>query len=222
MFKKNAVIKVEETFEPIINSEDEKLVQKLYEEHPELMNKDLSIVGVGTHMYRLNEPWIQTYTGRRFCPINPVMESIVIEDIAHALSQICRYTGHSSKFYSVAEHSVLVSYFGDPKYGLLHDASEAYICDIASPIKKLPEFEMYRKIEDNLQMTIYRKFGLHDTMPESTKKADLQMLSTEAHYLMNVRKDWIFAYKPLPFMLKCLPPKEAKSLFIKRYQELFK
>jgi len=207
-------------FPPPTTTEDEITIQKFYSDHPEL-NRTKQVVGTGSTAYRVNEPWIQTYTGKRFSPTNPIPDSIVIEDIAHALSMICRYTGHSSKFYSVAEHSVLVSYLGDPKYGLLHDASEAYICDIASPIKKLPEFETYRYIERNLQKIIYNKFGLNNDMPESTKKADLLMLSTEAHYLMSDIKDWELDYKPLPFIPKCLSPYEAEQLFLLRYHELF-
>src|SRR5271165_7548492 len=83
--------------------------------------------------------WIQTYTGRVMYPLDPRPEEINIIDIAHALSNLCRFTGHVRTFYSVAEHSVRVSQHCDPKdalWGLLHDASEAYLADMSRPMKR--------------------------------------------------------------------------------------
>src|SRR5258708_302056 len=82
--------------------------------------------------------WMQTYTGRAYWPADPRAEDVCIEDIAHALSLLCRYTGHCKRFYSVAEHSILISQVVPPEYaffGLMHDAQEAYINDLARPIK---------------------------------------------------------------------------------------
>lgn len=88
--------------------------------------------------------WIATYTGHKYYPLNPRPEDVCIEDIAHALSNVCRYGGHTSKFYSVAEHSVLVTRAVmemDPGnkihalQALLHDAAEAYLCDVPAPVK---------------------------------------------------------------------------------------
>ena len=186
-------------------------IKELYATRPELQGN-----------IRKDDSWIQTYTGKKFYPLNPRIEDIDIEDIAHALSMVCRYTGHCQKFFSVAEHSVLVSYLGDEKFGLLHDGSECYIADIASPIKRMPEFSFYRDIEKNLQTMIYRKFGLISPEPDSLKKADLLMLSTEAYYLLNpLHPEWKIPYKPLPIQVKCLPPAEAKILFLDRFHELF-
>ena len=81
---------------------------------------------------------IITFTGKIIDPINPDPEDIDIRDIAHSLSQQCRFTGHTSEFYSVAEHSVLVSEAvpaRDAALGLMHDATEAYLADLAKPIK---------------------------------------------------------------------------------------
>jgi hypothetical protein len=83
--------------------------------------------------------WIQTYSGRQFWPLDPRVEDVHLEDIAHALSNVCRYTGHVREFYSVAEHSVHVSWSCEPEdalWGLLHDASEAYLADMARPVKQ--------------------------------------------------------------------------------------
>ena len=77
--------------------------------------------------------WMQTYTGERFWPLDPRIEDIHIRDISMALGKLCRYGGHTIFFYSVAEHSVLVSEYVPEEYalwGLLHDASEAYLSDI--------------------------------------------------------------------------------------------
>src|SRR5438552_3035736 len=114
---------------------------------------------------KMKTDWIQTFTGKKFFPLEPNADDICIEDIAHSLSMQCRFNGHSKQFYSVAQHSVLIAswWFGDypklAKYALLHDASEAYLSDIPRPLKQLPEFEFYKKAEQLLQDLIYAKFG---------------------------------------------------------------
>ena len=108
-------------------------------------------------------PWIETFTGKEFYFLDPTPDSIDIRDIAHSLAFTCRYTGHSRRFYSVAEHSVLVSYLAvDPLAGLLHDASEAYITDIASPIK--PHLANYKELEDKIMDKIKNKLNLFDKL----------------------------------------------------------
>lgn len=131
--------------------------------------------------------WIQTWTGQKVYPLEPDADTIVIEDIAHALSQICRYAGHTERFYSVAEHSVLIAqHLVSPREwklaALLHDASEAYLGDIPRPLKQLPEFEFYRTAEKRLQAAINEKFGvLSDGVTTAViKGADREMLSHEA------------------------------------------
>jgi hypothetical protein len=121
------------------------------------------------------DDWIVTYTGKRFWPLDPDFNGIDIADIAHALSNTCRFTGHTSEFYSVAQHSVLVSSMcpDAPLYGLLHDASEAYLCDIARPVKHSDMFSGYREAEAWLQSMILLKFGiLNPRVPVSVKEVD--------------------------------------------------
>jgi hypothetical protein len=92
--------------------------------------------------------WIQTFTGRQYWPLDPHPSDVCIEDIAHHLSMLCRFTGACKRFYSVAEHSVHVSYLVPPElalHGLLHDASEAYCNDIARPVKR--NIQGYAEIE---------------------------------------------------------------------------
>lgn len=87
--------------------------------------------------------WIQTHTGKRFEFIDPQPDHICIDDIAHALSNKCRFNGHTKEFYSVAQHSILVSEQCETDdirikmLALLHDAAEAYMPDFAAPIKDL-------------------------------------------------------------------------------------
>lgn len=107
----------------------------------------------------LSDPhWIQTFLGKPFWPLSPRPEDIDIRDIAHALAMTCRFTGHSQKFYSVAEHSVRVSRIVPAQFalhGLLHDASEAYLCDLSRPIKHGSTLGAeYCRIEDNLMQAV--------------------------------------------------------------------
>lgn len=169
--------------------------------------------------------WIQTHMREAFDPLKPDPAKIHIEDIAHALSNVCRFTGHTDRFYSVAEHSVYVSQNCDPAdamAGLLHDASEAYMCDVAAPIKQAEIFEGYRWAERYLQITILNRFGLDGNLPESVKVADLRMLATEALQLLGPRDDWdLTVYgEPYPFRIAALDPTRARSLFMRRYFEL--
>ena len=206
-------------FDPLITPEEQKTIDDFFEKFP----------GAKPNVPEVNKEtsssWIQTFTGQRFNPINPDPVTINIEDIAHALSNICRFTGHSSVFYSVANHAVLVSYICNHEfalYGLLHDSSEAYLSDIASPVKRSADFSSYRQIEKTLQTAIYKKFGLTDPEPEDIKRADLMLLATEASQLMDpLRVDWVQPMKPLPFKIVPLPPNEAKRLFMQRFVELF-
>src|SRR4051812_33702567 len=107
---------------------------------------------------------IQTYSRRLVNPLTMSVAEVASEDIGHALSNLCRFTGHTARFYSVAEHSlhvwaaVLNLFKGtkrDGLYALLHDASEAYLVDIPRPLKQLPEFAWYRGAEERLKRLIY-------------------------------------------------------------------
>jgi len=111
---------------------------------------------------------ILTYTNTMFYPLAPQADEVKMEDIAHALSQMCRANGHFKSFYSVAQHSINCAQEADARglsarvrlACLLHDASEAYISDITRPVKLF--LEDYKIIEQNLQTVIYSKFGIDD------------------------------------------------------------
>jgi 5'-deoxynucleotidase YfbR-like HD superfamily hydrolase len=200
--------------QPIVSAEDEQLIKSFFETPKQF----ISTVGD-------NNAWIQTFSGRKFFPLNPQIDSIIIQDIAHALSMLCRFTGHCKFFYSVAQHCVLVSYLcdtADQLYGLLHDASEAYLVDIPTPLKRTPQFEFYKKAEHHLQSMIFRKFGLTDVEPPSVKQADKLMLATEAiNLLPNLHPEWKLPCKALPVVLSPMSPTEAEQLFLDRFNELF-
>ncbi|MGV8136511.1 MAG: hypothetical protein AB2L20_14980 [Mangrovibacterium sp.] len=131
--------------------------------------------------------YIQTFTGKLIDPLNPDPDQICIEDIAHALSNICRFGGHSRMFYSVAQHSVRCSqHFNetDPEAlaALLHDASEAYLMDIPSPIKhRLPE---YLAVEDRLMTVIAEKFRFQYPLVSTVKAVDKAELRLEMDFVL--------------------------------------
>jgi 5'-deoxynucleotidase YfbR-like HD superfamily hydrolase len=170
--------------------------------------------------------YITTYSGGRFWPLDPRAEDININDIAHALSNICRYTGHVREFYSVAQHSVEVSNNvpkQDALFGLLHDASEAYINDVARPLKHSPVMNLYRETEDRIMDAVCEKFGLPLEHPKSVKLADRKLLVTEIRDLMNTSDLSMlseYQVKPLKKAIHPLEPKAAKSLFLDRFYEL--
>lgn len=104
--------------------------------------------------------WLQTFTGVAFYPFAPRPEEINVQDIAHQLSMICRYGGAVSSFYSVAEHSLILARYvrqvrpNNPRLALqalLHDAAEAYICDVPRPLKLMPQMDGYRAMEERIE-----------------------------------------------------------------------
>ncbi len=225
--RKETTIKVgpRDVSAPLITPEELNAISKFYKANP--------LSGVpfqgspfesGSRFYHKNDAWIQTYSGRRFNPTNPYVDAIVIQDISHSLSMQCRFSGHVKKFYSVAQHSVLVSYIcdsADALWGLLHDASEAYLVDVPRPLKHSGKFDAYLEFEANMQRAICKRFGLPEEEPTSVKKADKVLLSTEARDLMSpLHPDWISPTEPLPFLIDPLSPQDSKNLFMKRFFEL--
>jgi uncharacterized protein len=167
--------------------------------------------------------WIQTYTGLKIYPLDPRPEEICIEDIAHALSNICRFTGHCREFYSVAQHSVFVSSYvcgENSLWGLLHDASEAYLCDIARPIKTSTGMEEYCQIEQTLMQVIAEKFELPWPIPEEVKQVDNEFLMTEAYEFGMLTSDWHKYAEPLNIRIVPKNPKIAKYSFFTQFERL--
>lgn len=136
------------------------------------------------------EPYIETYTGTKFYFLKPTPAMIHIEDIAHALANQCRFTGHSNRFYSVAEHSVRVAGLCENKLaGLLHDASEAYLTDVASPVKQY--LLNYKTLEDAIMKAIATKFGFPFPFEHEVHVADKVLLAVEADkFIASHGKEW--------------------------------
>lgn len=168
-----------------------------------------------------------TFTGIMFNPINPEIYMVNIKDICHSLSNVCRFGGHVSEFYSVAQHSVHVSQICDPEdalAGLMHDASEAYIGDMVRPLKYTDSMQPFREIELNLEKIIAKRFGINNPMPPSVKAADDVLVVAEALRLFNPQPKWALdtlSIKPHSFKLTDIwSPKFARAMFMQRFLEL--
>lgn len=169
----------------------------------------------------MSDHWIQTYSGRKFWPMSPRVEDVDLVDIAHALSQKCRFTGHCSEFWSVANHSITVSDECSQQnklVALMHDAAEAYMPDVASPIKSLlPDLV---EMESRIWKCISERFGLPFEIPTEVKNIDLLVLDSERRRFMSPSKhDW-----GLPFgrfvKLDQKPAHQAKTQFIRMFTAL--
>jgi len=137
----------------------------------------------------MNRTTMQTYTGALIDLQSFSPDDVRLPDIAHALSLINRYTGHTLLPYSVAQHSVVVSQICLPEnalWGLLHDASEAYLGDVASPLKHM--LPQYKTLEQHVQRQIAKRFELAWPMPDDVHKADLRALMAEKDWLMAVSR----------------------------------
>jgi len=180
------------------------------------------------------DTWIQVYTGSKLNPINPDINSIHIEDIAHALSQMPRFNGHGRVPYNIACHSIHV---GSTVYhatqnkayalvGLLHDASEALgLSDIPKPVKQY--FPEYQQVENKLLGAVFAAFHISQKTVylawDEVKKADNIALITEFNALFDHPPidNWTSAYdvEPDPNGIEILNHEDAKALFLYKYEQ---
>ncbi|MDF2694285.1 MAG: hypothetical protein K0S65_2668 [Labilithrix sp.] len=168
--------------------------------------------------------WMQTYTGKAFYPLAPVPADVDIHDIAHALSMLCRYNGHTGRFYSVAEHCVHLSRYVSPEnalWALLHDAPEAYIGDMIRPLKKyMPDFQW---VDDNLTAVIALRYNLEGTLiPAEVKEADTRILINERAALHRTPpREWDVPGEPLEGVtIEAWSPERAEAEYLGRFHEL--
>lgn len=170
--------------------------------------------------------YIQTYSGTRVHhPFNNPLE-ILTTDIAHSLSQQCRFTGHLHQFWSIAQHSLCVADLvpdEHKKQALLHDATEAYLCDIPTPFKVLmPE---YMRMEKDMWELICERYDLPVEMHPSVKEADRILLMTERDAFNPNNRDWSEEYENTPRSFATLgqyilmPPQEVRAMFLERFKE---
>ena len=171
----------------------------------------------------MTDRWILTYTGRQFWPFNPRPEDICIEDIAHALSCLCRFGGHTTEFYSVAQHSVLASLCVHPSYkleALLHDASEAYLVDVPRPIKQHPDMLVYREAERAVEGVIIAAFGLNPEATYNVRDTDELLLRAERQQLMPPSEHWPDRLQILRLTIEPWTPQQAETAFLDRLAEV--
>ena len=171
---------------------------------------------------------VTTYTGKHLNFLEPDLADIDIEDIAHALAACCRYNGHTRHFYSVAQHSVLMSREAHPDIALevlMHDAAEAYIGDIATPLKQM--MPVYQTIEKIVANAIDRKFGIDTSEPithDNIKYIDWRMMATEVRALMPSNCDWTVLEGLDEYPIEIVPwtPAEAKYEFLLTFEDYWR
>jgi 5'-deoxynucleotidase YfbR-like HD superfamily hydrolase len=174
--------------------------------------------------------WIGMADGRRFWPLDPRPGEVDASDIAHSLARTCRFAGRCERFYSVAQHSVLVARLvkgagvDDRElllHALLHDAAEAYLGDIIRPVKgalwveRDGYFESFATTEARLLACIRARFGLQELSAEESnliKAADDVALATEARDLMGDPR-WPGLPEPIAEAVVPVPPVPAQRQF---------
>lgn len=174
-----------------------------------------------------------TYTGLHFWPLDPRPSEISIRDIARALSQKVRFAGQISGLYTVAQHSVYVAdmvariNLGDERYALMHDAAEAYVGDMVTPLKRfMPEF---KNVERGVMLAISERFFNIDYVfePESVKICDREICRFEAAALFPGGADWTHLTPGVEHMQKVDPDffvwsaDHAEAMFLERFYKLF-
>lgn len=168
--------------------------------------------------------FMQTFSGEPFYPLSATEDDIQIVDIAHALGMVCRYAGHVRKFYSVAEHCVLLSHTVDPEHALwalLHDAAEAYVGDMVRPLKH--HMPAYQAAEDRLIEVISTKFGLPGEMPRQVHEHDTRIVLDEKEQLMAPsREPWglLEGFTPLGVTIAAWDPHKAGEEYLARFHSL--
>ena len=172
----------------------------------------------------MNNNYVRTYTGRKFYPNDPESLEVDIEDIAHALSNVCRYNGHLIPFFSVAEHSVYVSLTagkidqGLQLQGLLHDASEAYLPDMPTPIKDiLPDF---KALEKRLQQHIFKSLNIPYPLSPTIKEIDTRIRWDEIRCMQIWNPNEGQLFNGIGIMINPLSSRDAETAFMQAYYKL--
>ena len=165
--------------------------------------------------------WIQTYSGRQFDLTDP-SSCVYIRDIAHALSNVCRFAGHTNVHYSVAQHCVLVSqHCKHALWGLLHDAAEAYIGDVPRPVKRVASG--VQDLETVILKRIAEQFRLEWPIPEEVCIVDRRISLDEKRCLMGKSPvPWTIEnfYKPLDIEIVAWSPAAAEQAYLKRFKDI--
>jgi hypothetical protein len=190
---------------------------------------------------RTEDNFIRTYTGRKFWPLDPRAEEMCIEDIAHHLANECRFNGATYCHYSVADHSLRVSKLAEKLilnqnvsrgaqvitsareialWGLLHDASEAYLKDLPRPVKHAPGLgDIYRRIEQMIMSEVIARFDLMPHEPSVVKDADNILCNTEKRDL-TTNSTWHPDAVVLPETIYPFDACKAEVEFLRRFEAL--
>ncbi len=169
---------------------------------------------------------IRTYRGINFDLLEPTVDMIDIRDIAHGLANKCRFSGFTREYYSVAQHSIHVSQrcLEYPMHGLLHDAAEAYLTDLPTPVKKLcPKFKGAEEAILALILVKYTQgWNWASKMPDEVHEADRRMLSTEAFQLINGDHEYWPSFNATAYEMTLDPlcPRVAEQLFLTTFERL--
>jgi 5'-deoxynucleotidase YfbR-like HD superfamily hydrolase len=175
-------------------------------------------------------PYLQTVSGRFVNPFDPDPEQLDPRDIARALANVCRFGGHCRPFYSVAQHSVIVSELVEAGGGdvedvfaaLMHDATEAYLGDMPHPIKhRSPLGAAFKVAEDALEAVLRERFAIKADVP-AIKRVDRALLATERRILAGVSWEWpeLEGVEALDIELVAWTPDEAERAFRERFDAL--
>jgi 5'-deoxynucleotidase YfbR-like HD superfamily hydrolase len=175
-------------------------------------------------------PYLQTVSGRFVNPLDPDPDQLDIADITRALANTCRFGGHCRSFYSVAQHSVIVSELVEQRGGdvedvfaaLMHDAAEAYLGDMPHPIKHRSALgEAFKTAEARLEQVMRERFRIKPDVPD-IKRADRALLATERRAFSAENWHWpeLEGVEPLDLELTAWPPDKAARAFAERYAEL--
>jgi 5'-deoxynucleotidase YfbR-like HD superfamily hydrolase len=169
-------------------------------------------------------PVLSTVGGRLLDLNDLVAEDIDLKVIAHNLANTPRWAGQTPRPLSVAEHSVLASRCARPRHAaeaLLHDAAEAYIGDVISPVKHMPGMSAYRRLEECVDRAIHERFGLPPEMARAVKSLDSRMLRAEIEQLLPPgRYEFAPRVRPLDVAIECWPPRRAEREFRRAAEEL--
>lgn len=178
-------------------------------------------------VYERHGSFMQTFTGRQFWPMDPRASEVFIEDIAHSLAMQTRYAGHCLRFYSVAEHSVLLArYFRRQGasvdvqlWALLHDASEAYLVDVPRPVK--PFLAGYKAAEARVMRAICDRFDLAHEMPAEVHAADGAIIGNERANMAPCVAEWYATGQGLDGVyLRNWRPEVAELEFLAEFKRL--
>lgn len=184
---------------------------------------------------KISDQWIALLSGGRFNYNKPEESDVTIEDIASALSNVCRFSGHLPRFYSVAQHCVNVSRLVPEEFaftGLMHDTAEAFTNDLPTPLKwALP---IFKELELKIEAAMGKRFGFQFPYPPSIKEADTTMLILEKRFVKEDKSEWPLyediekkILQPINMVrllntvdLQSWQPRRAKREFLERFEEL--